>query len=358
MNNKQNSYLIFSVNGSRYGIDTTAVQEIFFLPALTPIDEAPRDIVGVLNLRGEILPVMDLNLRFGQRPRDYKITDSIIVLEWQNIKMGSIVNQVHEVQEIEAEAISTKITYGRQINTPSHNFLAGVAKTMGELVMLLDPAQLIQHSDSIDTRILDGNTTAIQNGRTNPTEVDTPSAEPRRFCPHATPEELAIFRERAENLMRLTEGQDLTGLMAIAVIGLNDEYFGLDLNLVREFTDIRDITPVPCCPEYIIGNMNLRGEIVTLVDIRRALNLPIADFEGVVKAMVVHLDDLVAGITIEEVCDVMYLHPSQLTPVPAAVHSASDEYLRGTAPYRNKMMSLLDLAKILSQGELEVNEEP
>ncbi|MCT7974407.1 chemotaxis protein CheW [Laspinema olomoucense] len=348
---EHHSFLIFSLNGSRYGVTTQAVQEIFFLPALTPIDEAPRDIVGVVNLRGEVLPVMDLNLRFFQRSLDYQITDSIIVIEWQTVKIGLIVNQVHEVQDIPLEAIAPQIAYGRQNGSPSHHYITGVAKNLGELVMLLNPEQLIEYSGSPETPPFELNGTEIPGSGTS-------VQKDRRFCPHATPEDMALFQERAENLMKLSEGEDFTGLMPIAVIGLNDEYFGLDLNVVREFTDIRDITPIPCCPSRIIGNMNLRGEIVTLIDIRESLNLPITRAIGGTKVMVVHIDELVAGIAIQEVCDVMYLHPSKIAPVPAAIHSANDEYLRGTAPYREKMMSLLDLPKILIQGELEVNEEP
>ncbi len=348
---EHHSYLVFSLNGSRYGVTTSAVQEIFFLPALTPIDEAPRDIVGVVNLRGEILPVMDLNLRFFQRSLDYQITDSIIVVEWQTVKVGLIVNQVHEVQDIPTEAIAAQISYGRQNGSPSHHYITGVAKNLTELVMLLNPEQLIQYSDSSETLPFELNGTELPS-------TASLAHKTRRFCPNATPEERALFQERADNLMKLSEGEDFTGLMPIAVIGLNDEYFGLDLNVVREFTDIREITPIPCCPSRIIGNMNLRGEIVTLIDIRETLNLPITRAIGGSKVMVVHIDQLVAGIAIQEVCDVMYLHPSKIAPVPAAIHAANDEYLRGTAPYREKMMSLLDLPKILTQGELEVNEEP
>ncbi|MCT7981961.1 chemotaxis protein CheW [Laspinema sp. A4] len=348
---EHHSYLIFSLNGSRYGVTTSAVQEIFFLPALTPIDEAPRDIVGVVNLRGEILPVMDLNLRFFHRSLNYQITDSIIVVEWQTVKVGLIVNQVHEVQDIPSEAIAPQIAYGRQNGSPSHHYITGVAKNLGELVMLLNPEQLIQYSDSSETLPFE------LNGTESPSTT-TSVQKNRRFCRDASPEEMALFQERADNLMKLSEGEDFTGLMPIAVIGLNDEYFGLDLNVVREFTDIREITPIPCCPSRIIGNMNLRGEIVTLIDIRESLNLPITRAIGGSKVMVVHIDQLVAGIAIQEVCDVMYLHPSKIAPVPAAIHAANDEYLRGTAPYREKMMSLLDLPKILTQGELEVNEEP
>ena len=66
---------------------------------------------------------------------------------------------------------------------------------------------------------------------------------------------------------------------------------------------------------------------------------------------------VVAGITVDEVFDVMYLNPLEMMPVPAAVHSINDEYLRDTAPDREKMMGVLDIPKILSKGRLTVEEE-
>ena len=145
--------------------------------------------------------------------------------------------------------------------------------------------------------------------------------------------------------------------MSLAVVTLNGEYFGLDLNLVREFTEIRQITPIPCCGDYILGNMNLRGEIVTLVDIRQLLNLSATGVNQEAKAMVIHCQDIVAGINIDEVCDVVYLHPSQIKPAPTSGHSNSNEYLRGTAPYREKILGLIDFNKMIAEGELVVNQE-
>ena len=95
---------------------------------------------------------------------------------------------------------------------------------------------------------------------------------------------------------------------------------------------------------------------MTLVDIRQALNLPSAA-DKVSKAIVIRVDDVVAGLPVDEVFDVMYLRPQDLTPVPAAVNSSSDEYLSGTTPYSEKMLSILDLPKIISKGELAVNDE-
>jgi len=209
----------------------------------------------------------------------------------------------------------------------------------------------------------DGLPTEIQPTRTDQTEDLTFSPERSDwedsgyFCPEATAEERSIFAERAANLIAASDRQDTAGLMSLAIVTLNGEYFGFDLNLVREFTDIRQITPIPCCGDSIIGNMNLRGEIVTLVDIRQLLNLPVNRVNEAAKAMVVHHQDIVAGITIDRVCDVIYLNPSDIKPAPTSGHSTNNEYLRGTAPYQNKIVGLIDFNKVMTEGELVVNQE-
>ena len=361
-------FIICSLNNSFYGIAAYVVKEIFYLPELTPVAEAPPDIVGVLNLRGDILPVMDLYIRLGQQPQDYQVTDSIVVLDWEGFQVGVIVNQVHEVQNIAANEITTNLSYRRGMLSKngsqpgavtSGKFLNGVAQVNEDLVMLINHQTLIEYSKFVnpDSNDGDGEFSATSQAAAALLLERTYNGSERLFCPHATPEERATFKERAENLRRTTESEDFAGLIPLAVIGLNGEYFGLDLDTVREFTDISKITPIPCCPPHIVGNINLRGEIVTLVDVRGVLNLPIAAANQASKVMVVRMEDLVAGVTVDEVFDVMYLNPTEMMPVPAAVHSINDEYLRGTAPYREKMMGVLDLPKILTKGGLTVDEE-
>ena len=127
----------------------------------------------------------------------------------------------------------------------------------------------------------------------------------KKLPTHASPEERATFRERAENLRRTAESEDFAGLIPLAVIGLNGEYLGLDLDTVREFTDdISKITPIPCCPPHIVGNINLCGEIVTLVDVREVLNLPIAGTNQASKVMVVRMKDLVQDLRKASICRV------------------------------------------------------
>jgi purine-binding chemotaxis protein CheW len=351
MESKQ--YIIFSLNASLYGVDAFSVQEIFFLPELTPIVEAPPEMVGVLNLRGEIVPVMDVHFRLGYGFPEYRLTDSVIVLVCQGFRFGIIVNEVHDVQKISANAIAADFSYKREV-TNQPQCVAGIAKVEADIVLLLNPENLLQSSEQIEALI-------AEKKSLNPEAEADPALgfykKNRLFSSNTTSEEKAIFRERAENLRRQGENQDFTGSRPMAVINLNSEYFGIDLGTVREFTDIRKVTPIPCCPTYIVGNMNLRGEILTLIDIRGVLNLPLGNLENTSKAMVVYIDDLIAGVIVDEVLDVMYLHLSEMMPVPAAVRSINDEYLRGTVAYGEKMMAILDLPKILTQAGLMVDEE-
>jgi purine-binding chemotaxis protein CheW len=150
---------------------------------------------------------------------------------------------------------------------------------------------------------------------------------------------------------------DIEGLMPLVVVGLNHEYFGVDLTVVREFTELREVAPVPCCPPHIVGQLNLRGDLLTVVDIRSALNMSSSRTSATSKIMVIEVDDLVAGVVVNEVWDVVYLQPGRITIGPLGARSIDAEHLKGIAAYREKMVSILELGKILTDGDLVVNEE-
>jgi len=359
-------YLIFKQNGLLCGVEVGCVREIFFLPELTTIAEAPEDIVGAIDLRGSILPVMDLNLRFGYVWQEYSVTDSAIVIEWQEIRLGIIVDQVNEVKQIPADAITPQLSYGRDKPDAPNHFLAGFARCETDMIMLLDLDRLIRYSPDKTEAQIPVSAAVIQVEAKNLQLEIEPKllaedakilGKPHVFCPNATAEEKAIFRERAQNLRQQGDRENPAAInMSLAVVALNDEYFGINLDVVREFTDIRQVTPVPCTPDRIIGNMNLRGEILTLVDIRNVLNMS-ADTKSLSKAIVVEIEDLVAGIVVDEILDIIHLNLSELATIPAALNSVNREYLRGTAFYEEKIIAVLNLQKLLIKGGIVVDEE-
>ncbi|MEG4503330.1 chemotaxis protein CheW [Microcoleus sp. F6_B4] len=370
-------YLIFEQNGFLCGIEACYVREIFFLPELTAIAEAPQDIVGAIDLRGEILPVMDLNLRFGYVWQEYSVTDSTIVIEWQQSKVGIIVNQVREVKELSEDVITPQLSYGRENSEASHHFVDGLARCEADIVMLLNLDRLIRYSPkkSEESWLVSPNNAGSEETASEEDTEDLQwqinaklsgknskkSSNRHVFCPQANPEEKAIFQSRANHLRRRSEGENDAAInMSLAVFVLNGEYFGIHLDLVREFTDINQVTPVPCTPDRIVGNINLRGEIVTLIDIRSVLNMSVNMSDAasyLSKAIVVEVADLVAGIVVDEILDIIYLNVSEIAAVPTALHSVNREYLRGTAIYGEKMMAILNLQKLLTKGEVVVDEE-
>jgi purine-binding chemotaxis protein CheW len=337
------SFLVFGLQGQLLALETMAVREIISLGEVTPLDETPPYITGIINLRGQVIPVMDLNRRFGRTPQRYRLTDSIIVMAAAGLQVGLIAQEVHEEINLAPENITPAPAVGLNGGMPPR-FATRVAKGRGNLIILLNHLNLLQDEALPEEAVLE--------------EAPEPQPAGTYFCPEASPEERAVFRERALSLAQAQVDEGAAGLIPIAVVGLNGEYFGVDLELVREFTGIRHLTPIPCCPGHIVGNMNLRGNILTLVDLRGLLGLP----EGLLKeddqVIVASLGDLTAGVVVDQVYDIVYLNPLNLGPVPTAVHKTWDKYLDGTAPYGGRMMTILNLGHLLSAESLVVDEEP
>ncbi len=348
---QENSHIIFRLNNDLYGIKIAYVEEFFYLPELIPIPQAPRQIVGAVNLRGNIVIIMDLHFTFGYQTPDYSLSDILVVFKSEESRFGIIVNQVYEVKDIYPEEITTEFDYQRELMTFERiKIINGLASIPENILILNNPKkwfepaylqQLLSFEYTLDEAILSSNNT------------DKLNIEQSIFCPNATLEERMVFRERAENLKLSGDSENLKTFITLAVISLNGNLFGLDLEIVREFTDIYQVTPIPCCPPHIIGNINLRGEILTLIDIRRLLNLFPTDINNNSKAIVVEVEGIVAGVVVEEVCDVMFsLNLSEIMPVS----TTNDKYLQGTAFYDEKNMSILDLPKIFLKGGLIVDE--
>jgi len=365
MENK--SYLIFLHKNCFYGVEALSVKEIFLLPEVTAIAEMPDSIIGVINLRGDVLPIMDLNLRFGYQQQEYSLTDSLVVIEWQQSTIGIIVDRVYEVKDIPETEIITEIysqgelsNQGTDRNYKLH-LVTGVAKLEEQLITLLSSNNLIRYMEEVaEFSINDRDNIGALVKENYLEKAESQEYSKLIFCSNATSQERAIFQQRAKNLRLETQSQDFSNLIPLAVIGLNSEYFGINLAVVREFTNVYKVTPIPCTPEHIFGNINLRGEIVTLLDIRGVLNMQMQTTTPQTnKALIFEVNDLVAGIMIDEVFDVMYLNPLDIKSIPTAInHSqAHNEYLLGTAIYQEKMMSIINFEKIITHKSLIVEEE-
>ncbi|MBW4431404.1 MAG: chemotaxis protein CheW [Pelatocladus maniniholoensis HA4357-MV3] len=360
---KKNLYLTFSLNNYLYGVDTVYVEEIFNLPELTTISEVPNGIIGFVNLRGEILPVMDLNLKLGYLSPDSHLTDSVVVLKYEKLRLGILVNQIHEIREISLDEIATELNDERKLVVEQRNIITGVTHFPDDILILNNPnnwlyfdetQQLVSLQNYLQQDMFDSSN--VDELQTN--DSDFLLLQKSTFCQNATLEERKVFKQRADNLRLSTKTQDFKNFKTLAIITLNDYLFGVDLEMVREFTDIYHVTPIPCCPSHIIGNMNLRGEILTLIDLRGLLlNVPSKSVLVGSKVMVIEVEGIVAGVIVEEIYDVMFsLNLQKVTAIPTTINSINAQYCQGAAPYQEKIMSILDIPKIFLKGGLIVDE--
>lgn len=368
-------YLTFELQDLQYGIEAALVQEIFPLPELIPIRETSTDNIGLLNLRGQIVPMMHLDLLQGHSVKECYPNDYVIIVEWDGLQFGLVANKTNELLELNPEVIENE-PFDKLISDINTTWIAGFVKVDVGNILLLDPNELISHSESILPLIWDAQSQldvisesstidvkeqldqdSSYQGEEFPNHKITSSFYDL-YCPNATPEDRATFRARADNLKQRIETSKIPNkLMTLAVINLGGKYFGLDLELIREFTDIGNLTPIPCCPNHIVGNMNLRGEIVTLVDIRNILNLPTTLVSVGSPAVVVEVDDIVVGLPVDQVLEMTSLNLADMTPLSGIRPNFGEQYFRGTTFFQAKKLRVLDLPKIFTQGGLAVNEE-
>ena len=136
---REGKYLTFSLAGEEYGIVILKVKEIIGMMPVTPVPKTPSYVKGVINLRGKVIPVADLRLKFDMDEAAYTERTCIIVVEIKDglghVLMGIVVDSVSEVLNIKGAEIEDTPAFGTQMDT---DYILGMAKTGGGVKILLD----------------------------------------------------------------------------------------------------------------------------------------------------------------------------------------------------------------------------
>jgi len=140
-------YLTFLLGNEEYAIQVLTVREIVKLQHITGVPETPVELKGVINLRGKVIPVVDLRLRFGLPEKEYSQRTCIIVVELGRAAagpMGIIVDEVSEVLTLQESDIQDTPDFGLGVETP---YLLGMAKVRDSVKILLDIDEVLAASD-------------------------------------------------------------------------------------------------------------------------------------------------------------------------------------------------------------------
>ena len=140
---QEGRYLTFGVGSEVYGIDICYVIEIVGVQPITEVPEYPEHIRGIINLRGKIIPVMDVRLRFKKPLREYDSRTCIIVINTKGAHIGLIVDSVAEVLDIP----KNDIVPPPEMNKGGQKFLNAIGKVGGEIKLLLDCHKLLSDDE-------------------------------------------------------------------------------------------------------------------------------------------------------------------------------------------------------------------
>jgi len=137
-------YLTFVLSGEVFAIGILAIKEIIEYPGLTPVPMTPEYVRGVINLRGAVVPVLDLSVRFGKQPSPVTKRTCIVIIEadvgGERLDVGVVVDAVNAVLDIPAGEIEPPPSFGARIRT---DFIRGMGKVGGKFVILLDVNQVL-----------------------------------------------------------------------------------------------------------------------------------------------------------------------------------------------------------------------
>ncbi|MBC3797949.1 chemotaxis protein CheW [Acetobacterium tundrae] len=137
-------FLTFALEEEVFGIEIKYVTEIIGVQSITKVPEVPPHIKGIINLRGKIIPVIDVRLQFGKEPVDYNDRTCIIVIDIDSVSVGLIVDSVDEVITIEDEEISAPPSSKSGFE---NRFIKGIGKSGGKVQLLLDCASLLKSDE-------------------------------------------------------------------------------------------------------------------------------------------------------------------------------------------------------------------
>ncbi len=142
-------------------------------------------------------------------------------------------------------------------------------------------------------------------------------------------------------------------VLQLVTFRLLEEEFGLPILDVREIIRMTEITPVPNSPAFVEGVINLRGQIIPVVDLRKRFNLNANDLDDNSRIIVVEIVGNILGLVVDSVAEVLRIPVDAISPPPAIVaNGIGSEYIRGITNQDDQMLILIDLKKVFNLQEL------
>ncbi|WP_370572352.1 chemotaxis protein CheW [Methanomethylovorans sp.] len=141
-------------------------------------------------------------------------------------------------------------------------------------------------------------------------------------------------------------------LLQLVICQLSDEEFGIEISKVKEIIRIPEITKIPQAPYHIEGIINLRGSIIPVINLAARFNLSKEKMDDRARIMVIELDNIIAGMIVDAVTEVMRISIGDIDPAPDIIASnISEKYIQGVGKLDNRLLILLDIDRVFTEEQ-------
>lgn len=164
-----------------------------------------------------------------------------------------------------------------------------------------------------------------------------------------------ILKERAKLLAREPKKEEVNAeAIEILEFLLAYERYGIETSFVREVYPLKELTPLPYTPPFVLGITNVRGQIVSIIDVKKFFDLPERGLTDLNKAIILHNDEMEFGILADVINGVRWIAKKEIQPSLPTLTGIRQDYLKGVTAER---LVILDAERLLSDNKMVVHEE-
>lgn len=305
----------FLLGHEEYAITIGRVKEIIRVPEIMKVPNCEAYVEGVVSIRNYLLPIINLRTYFGMEYQEMTDQTRIVVVDMGDFTAGIMVDKVLEVLRIRADVIQPLPKFSMQAGEQ----LTGVAKLNGgkRLIILFEPKNMLSADQY---KIISGSKeAAAQYGEDKSVERQALDEE-----------HLVTFRIDAEE-------------------------YGIKIREVQEINRLTEVTKIPRAPHYIDGIVNLRGNIIPVLDLRKLFNLAEIEATDATRIIIVDYGGMKTGVLVDSVSEVLRFEKSLIEPPPDLLASGVDsDYVEGVGKLNDgrRMILILNLEKVIGIQKL------
>ncbi|MGE4266889.1 MAG: chemotaxis protein CheW [Deferribacterales bacterium] len=309
-------FISFNIGKQEYAVEIHRINEIIWMPEVTAIPGLPGYVLGIFSLRGKVIPLISLHDKFGRKNSVINENSRVIIVDINDVLVAFAADKVNAVLSVEENLIEEP---PKAFAEEDSEISAVLKLEKGErLVMALEPRNIMNKSElEALSRVADQSA-----GDLTMTDLNS----------HSKDDEKQIVTFEIEN-----------------------EQYGILIEKVQEINRYTNVTKVPKTPKFVEGIINLRGEVIPLIDLRTRFDLKAKERDEFTRVIIINLKKMKVGFVVDGVDEVLRIKNEDIDAVPPVLSATvSSEFIGGVVNMvsKQKMILLLNIEELFSQSEM------